>query len=69
MLIFYILFDEVDKGPRHEKKIFFLTHQLNGTITFLEKCYQWLQLITCSYTCRENVVGKKMAMCKSIKAV
>ena len=64
MLIFNILFDEVDRGPRHEKKkTFFLAHKLNGTITFLEKCYQWLQLIPCSYTCRENAVGKKMAMC------
>ena len=56
MLIFKILFDEVDRGPRHEKKKkHFLTHHLNGIniSLFLKKCYRWLKLITYSYTCRE----------------
>ena len=65
MLIFNILFDEVDRGPGHEKK-HFLKHHFNGinTSLFLKKCYQWLKLITCSYTCREYTVEKKMIMCK-----
>ena len=64
MLIFNILFDEKVRGTRHEKKIF-PTHHLNGTniSLFLKKFYQWLQLITCSYTCGEYAVEKKMTMC------
>ena len=61
MLTFNILFDEVDRGPGHEKKIFFLTYHLNGISIslFLEYCYPWHKLI-----CREYTVEKKVTMFK-----
>ena len=53
-------------GDPDMKKKHFLKHHFNGinTSLFLKKCYQWLKLITCSYTCREYTVEKKMIMCK-----
>ena len=44
-LHYFILFDEVDRGPGHVKKIFFLAYHLNGIniSLFLKNCYQCLK--------------------------
>ena len=49
-----ILCNEVDKGLGHEKK-HFVRYHLNS--------YGWLKLMTHSYTCREQILHRKLWLC------
>ena len=59
----WLTFDEVERGPGHEKKNFFSYIPLKWYkyISFFSWiCYWCYKLITCSCTCREYNVEKKV---------